>query len=142
MSMVEPERELVRRLLPWALPALAVAFMLGVTIGGWNAGWSAAIGIAVVAANFSAHGLSLAWAARLSPTVLFAVGMGGFVVRLGAILIVMLALDRLAFFSPLAFVAALVPATVALLVLELRLLSGRFYADLWTFPAGPAGGER
>jgi hypothetical protein len=54
----------------------------------------------------------------------------------------MVVLDSLAFFSPTAFIAALVPATVALLVLEMRLLSGRFTADLWTFPTGSTGSHR
>lgn len=139
MSMPEPERELVRRVLPFAIPALVVAFAVGGLTGGRDIAWSAALGILVVAANFAANGLSLAWAARISPNVLFGVAMGGFAVRLGAVLVVMLLLDRLAFFSPTAFVAALVPATVALLVLEIRLFSGRFAADLWSFPTGSTG---
>ncbi len=139
MAAADPERELVWRIVPRALPAIPLAFLLGLAAGGANAGWSAAIGVTVVLANFAAHGLSLARAARISPTVLFAVGLGGFFVRLSGILMVMLALDRLKFFSPGAFAAALVPATVALLVFEIRLLSGRFSADLWSFPAGPTG---
>ena len=142
MSMPEPERELVRRALPFAVPALVVAFAVGGLTGGRDIAWSAALGILVVAANFAANGLSLAWAARISPNVLFGVAMGGFAVRLGAVLVVMLLLDRLAFFSPTAFIAALVPATVALLVLEIRILSGRFTADLWSFPTGSTGGQR
>lgn len=140
--MPEPERELVRRVLPFAGPTVALAFVIGALVGGRDVAWSAALGIMVVAANFAANGLSLAWAARISPNVLFGVAMGGFAVRLGAVLVVMLLLDRLAFFSPTAFIAALVPATVALLVLEIRLLSGRFTADLWTFPTGSTGGQR
>lgn len=140
--MPEPERELVRRVLPFAAPAFALALVIGALVGGRDVAWSAALGIVVVAVNFAANGLSLAWAARISPNVLFGVAMGGFVVRLGAVLVVMLLLDRLTSFSPTAFIAALVPATVALLVLEIRLLSGRFTADLWTFPTGSTGGHR
>ena len=36
-------------------------------------------------------------------------------------------------------IAALVPATIVLLGVEMKLLSGRMQADLWTFPA--AGGD-
>ena len=142
MSMPEPERELVRRALPFFIPAFALAFAIGALMGGRDDAWSAALGIVVVAANFAANGLSLAWAARISPNVLFGVAMGGFAVRLGAVLVVMLLLNRLAFFSPVAFIAALVPATIALLVLEIRLLSGRFAADLWTLPSGSTGAQR
>lgn len=132
MNGPEPEREMVRRALPYALPALIVALAAGVLLDSWNAGWSAAIGIAVVAANLVAHGLSLAWAAKISPTMVFAVGMGGFALRLATILIVLLVLNGLPWFSPVAFVAAVVPATLLLLVFEGKVLSGRMQADLWT----------
>jgi hypothetical protein len=46
-----------------------------------------------------------------------------------------LLLNRLAWFSPVAFVAAVVPATVALLAFEARVLSGRLQANLWTLPS-------
>ena len=45
-------------------------------------------------------------------------------------------LDQTAWFSVVAFIAALVPTTIALLVVEMKLLSGRMQADLWTMPAG------
>jgi ATP synthase protein I len=133
----EPERDMVRRALPHALPALGLALTLGAVTGGWGAGWSAAIGVAVVVLNFVAHGLSLAWAARISPTMVFTVGMGGFVVRLGAILVILILLNRLAWFSPVAFVAAVVPATILLLVYEARLLSGRMQVNLWASAREP-----
>lgn len=134
MGRPEPERELIRRVAPYAVPAAAVAALAGGLSAGWPAGWSAAIGVAVVAANFVAHGLSLAWAARISPTMIFAVGLGGFFVRLVVIVLAMLLLNGLVWFSPVAFLAAVVPATVVLLAVEMKLLSGRMQADLWTFP--------
>jgi hypothetical protein len=133
---VAPERELIRRIAPWALPVAVVAFALGTWMGGTDAGWSAAIAIAVVFANFVAHGWSLALAATISPTVLYAVGLGGFVVRLGIIVVVIALLDQTAWFSVVAFIAALVPTTIALLVVEIKLISGRMQADLWTTPPG------
>ena len=45
----------------------------------------------------------------------------------------LLGLDGLAWFSPVAFAAAFVPATIALLVVEMKLVSGRMQADLWYF---------
>lgn len=131
-----PERELIRRIAPWAPPIAVVAFALGSWIAGTDEGWSAAIAIAVVFANFVAHGWSLALAATISPTVLYAVGLGGFVVRLGIIVVVIALLDQTAWFSVVAFIAALVPTTIALLVMEMKLLSGRMQADLWTIPPG------
>jgi hypothetical protein len=43
------------------------------------------------------------------------------------------ALNTLAWFSPLAFALALVPSTVVLLVYEAKALSGRMQVDLWSF---------
>ncbi len=133
-TTVEPERELVRRLLPFAVPALAIAAGVGAALGGAGAAWSAAIAIGVVALNFVAHAGSMAWAARISPMLVMAVGLGGYVVRVAAFTVALLLLNRLAWFSPLAFVAAFAPATVALLAVEMRLLGGRMQADLWYFP--------
>ena len=64
-TTVDPERELVRRLLPFSVPALAVAAGAGAAIGGAGAAWSAAIAIVVLTLNFVAHAGSMAWAARI-----------------------------------------------------------------------------
>lgn len=135
MAGAEPERELIRRIAPFALPAAAVAFGLGSLVAGPDAGASAAIGIAVVTMNFVMHAWSLSWAAAISPTLLYAVGMGGFFVRLVIVLALIALLRQLDWFSTVAFIAALVPATIALLGVEMKLLSGRMQADLWTFPS-------
>jgi hypothetical protein len=132
---VAPERELIRRISPFALPVAIAAFALGTLLDGTDAGWSAAIAIAVVYLNFVAHGSSLALAATVSPTVLYAVGLGGFLVRLGVIVAVIALLQQTDWFSIVAFIVALVPSTVALLVVEMKLLSGRMQADLWTDPS-------
>lgn len=131
--MVEPERELVRRALPLAPPAAVIAFVVGGLAGGSDAGWSAALGVGVVAANFVVHGFSLAWAARISPTALFAVGLGGFGVRLALILAILAALNALSWFSAVAFIGAVIPATILLLAFEMKVLSGRLQGDLWRF---------
>lgn len=130
-----PERELIRRISPFALPVAIAAFALGTLLDGTDAGWSAAIAIAVVYLNFVAHGSSLALAATISPTVLYAVGLGGFLVRLGVIVAVIALLQRTDWFSIGVFIVALIPSTVALLVVEMKLLSGRMQADLWTDPS-------
>src|SRR5437016_6336036 len=128
----DPEREMVRRCSPFAPPAIVAAFLIGAATGGWDAGWSAAIGVAIVFANFTAHALSLARAARVSLTALYAVALGGFVVRLAVITAILVLLTKLEWFSVVAFVIALVPSTVVLLAAEMKLLSGRMQMDLWT----------
>jgi len=128
---------MVRRCSPFAPPAIVAAFLIGAATGGWDAGWSAAIGVAIVFANFTAHALSLARAARVSLTALYAVALGGFVVRLAVITAILVLLTKLEWFSVVAFVIALVPSTVVLLAAEMKLLSGRMQMDLWTLPTGP-----
>ena len=130
MTSAEPELEMVRRGVWFGPPAFVLALAIGAATGGWAIGWSAAIGIAVVFANFVVHGVTLARAAGRSLTALAAVAMGGFVVRMGAIVAIMFALNRLSFFSPLAFGLAVVPATVLLLVFEMRLLAGGLGSEL------------
>lgn len=125
MVTVEPEREMVRKALPFFLPAALLALVVGTALRGWDAGWSAAIGAAVVALNFAAHGLSLARAARFSLVLLASVAVGGVIVRLAAIVTVMAVLNTFAFFSPVAFALAVVPATVLLLVFEMKVIASR-----------------
>ena len=130
---VEPERELVRRVLPFGPIAVIAAFALGWLAGGSGAAWSAAIAVAIVAANFVAFALSVAWAAAVSPTMLAIVALGGYLVRLIVFTLVLVGLNTLAWFSPLAFICGLMPAVIALLVYEAKILSGRMQADMWTF---------
>jgi hypothetical protein len=130
----EPEHELVRRLLPYSLPAFAVAALTGGLFSGAGAAWSGGIAVIVVTANFVGNAYSVSWGARIGPTVLLAVGLGGFMIRLATLTVALLLLDRLSWFSPLAFAAAFVPTTIALLVVEMKLLAGRMQADLWYFP--------
>ncbi|MEX2276102.1 MAG: ATP synthase subunit I [Actinomycetota bacterium] len=132
-----PEREMVRRALMPGGIAVPAAAAIGWLLGGPDAGVSAAIGILLVLANFAAHGLSLAWASTVSVTAVHAVALGGFVVRLAVIVGVLFALNTLAWFSPLAFGLALVPATLLLLGYEARLMLRGVGAAL-QIPADPA----
>lgn len=140
MTKAEPERELVRRALPFFLPAAILAFAIGAATVGREAGYSAAVAIAIVAVNFVANGLSLAWAAGVSPIAIYAVGLGGFVARLVVFAVAMIALTTADWFSARAFIAAFVPATMVLLAFEMKVLAGRrLQADLWYFREGTQG---
>jgi ATP synthase protein I len=139
VTRVEPERELVRRALPFAFPAFIVAFIVGWVAGGAGVAWSAGIAIVVVAANFVAFALSIAWAARTSPTMIAIVALGGYLVRLIVYTLVLVGLNTFEWFSPLAFTLTLMPAVIGLLVYEAKLLSGRrMQAELWTFDGARA----
>jgi hypothetical protein len=129
----EPERTLIRRVSPFAVPVAVVAYTAGALIAGSDGGWSAAIAIAIVYLNFLANALSIAWAASVSPTLVSIVALGGYAVRLIVYTIALVLLNTLSWFSPVAFALALVPAIIALLIYEAKALSGRMQADLWTF---------
>jgi len=133
VTNVEPEHLAIRRVLPFAPVALVVAFVLGQVLSGSGAAWSAAIAIVIVLANFVANALSVAWAAHVSPTILYAVAMGGFVMRLIVFTIALVLLNTVSWFSPMAFALTLVPAMIGLLVVEARALSGRLQTDMWAF---------
>jgi hypothetical protein len=131
-----------------ALTAGAVASPLTVVgafmAGGWGAAWSAGLGLAIVVLNFAAHGLSLAWASRISVTAVQAVALGGVAVRLGLIAGLLFALDGAAFFMPEVFAVTVVLGTVALLAYEVRLVQGGLGGalDIPPDPAAAAAAER
>jgi hypothetical protein len=127
----------VRRALVPFLVALPVAFLTGWGLSDVGAGTAAALGIALVYANFAAHGSSLAWASQVSITAVHATALLGPVVRLGIIVGLMFALDTLDWFSPLAFGLAVVPGTLLLLVYEARLMM-RGLGGVLQVPADPA----
>ena len=133
MTALEPERALIRRVSPFAVPAAVIAFAGGALFGGASSGWSSAIAVAIVYLNFVANALSIAWAASISPTLVSIVALAGYVVRLIVYTIALVLLNQLSWFSPVAFALTLVPAVIALLVYEAKALSGRMQADLWTF---------
>jgi hypothetical protein len=137
----DPEVEMIRRAAPFALPAAALALLVGTLVAGWGAGWSAALGVAVVALNGLASAWSVSRAARVSLMALHATVLGGFVIRMAVIVAIMFGLDQMAWFSPLAFGLAVVPATLLLLGYEMKLLAGGLGAELEIPPRMPTGGR-
>jgi hypothetical protein len=133
MTAPEPERALIRRVSPFAVPAALLAYIVGTLFGGADAGWSAVIAVVLVYLNFVANALSISWAASVSPTLVTVVALGGYVVRLIIYTVALVLLNQLPWFSPVAFALTLVPTIVGLLVFEAKALSGRMQADLWTF---------
>jgi hypothetical protein len=137
MSATTPERLMVRKaLVPGAL-AVPIAYGAGLLLAGAGPAASAAIGAFVVLGNFAVHGLSLAWASRVSIPAVHAVALGGAIVRLGVIVATMFALAATEWFSPVAFGLAVVPGTVALLVYEARLVA-RGLGGALQIPPDPA----
>jgi putative flippase GtrA len=109
-------RDLARR-------ALIVSPLVVVALGLWR-GWpgavSAAIGIALVILNFFVSARLITWAADRSPGALQAVIMGGFVVRLGLLTVIVLALQGLSFIDVPVLVLTIAVTHLGLLVWETR----------------------
>jgi len=115
VAAAEPELELVRRVLPLSVPAIAAVALVAGLLGGADAAYSATLAMVVVIANFVFFALSVAYAARISLTLLYGVALGGFLVRMAILVVLLLVLEQVSWFSVAAFVAAFVVGTVALL---------------------------
>ena len=76
------EHELARDMIVRALPVLPLVVLVAWVTRGGNGALSAGFGIVLVLANLVLSAVLLAWAARVSPSVLMATALGGFIVRM------------------------------------------------------------
>jgi hypothetical protein len=76
------EHELARDMIVRALPALPLVVAVAFVARGGDGALSAGFGIVLVLANLVLSAVLLAWAARVSPSVLMATALGGFIVRM------------------------------------------------------------
>src|SRR5947208_9046958 len=98
-----PERAMALWALVPGIPAAGLAFALGAIVRP-GVGASAAIGVGTVIASFCMNALALGWARGVSLTATQAVALSGFIVRMGFVAAVFLALRAGAsWFSPAAF---------------------------------------
>jgi hypothetical protein len=112
-------RDLVRRAVPVA-PALLLACG---AIWGVDGVLSAAFGIVLVLLNFVIAAALLAWAARISLTMLMAVSLGGFLLRMGVIVAAVLLVKDMAWVSLPALCATILVTHLGLLLWETRFVS-------------------
>jgi hypothetical protein len=117
----KPEQEMVRRALLPGFAAIGTCFLVGLALRGPSVGVSAGLGASAVLANFAANGAALAWAASESLTAYQLVAFGGFVVRLGILVGILVGLKTLAWFSALAFGLGVLPTAILVLGYELTL---------------------
>ena len=103
--------DMIRR----ALPALPVLVVVAAAIWGVHGALSSAFAIVVVLLNFLLAASLLAWAARISPTMLAVAALGGFILRLGLITAAVLLVKDQSW-------VALVPLGLTLVVTHLGLL--------------------
>ena len=79
------EHELARDMIVRALPVLPLIVAVAWVTRGGDGALSAGFGIALVLANLVLSAVLLAWAARVSPAVLMATALGGFIVRMALV---------------------------------------------------------
>ena len=79
--------DMVKRAIPIA-PAIVLVALIA---AGSKGAWSALLAVAIVVVNFLLAAVSLSWAARTSPVTLMATSLGGFLVRMGLVTAVVLA---------------------------------------------------
>jgi hypothetical protein len=104
----------------WFGPAIVIAATL---IWGSNGASSALVAIAIVLVNLLLAALSLSWAARRSLTLLMAVALGGFAVRMGVVTVVLLLVKDESWIDLTALGVTVLVTHLGLLFWELRYVS-------------------
>jgi hypothetical protein len=111
--------DLARRAL---LVAPAVVIVAGL-VRGVDGAASALVGIALVALNFMLAARLIGWAAGKSIGAVYGTVMGGYVVRLGALLGIVIGLERVSWIDVPVLVITIAVTHLALLVWEMRYVS-------------------
>ena len=130
-------RDLVRRTLWVAPPFIALGAL------GWGTNGVASVGLALalVALNFVAGAAIITRALRISPTVLFGAALAGYLVRLGVMTGVVLAVRAAGWFDAVPFAVALLVTHLGLLATETRRVSASLaFPGLKPAPPDPAEG--
>ena len=115
----EVARDLVRRML---LVAPVVLLVAGV-FRGLDGLVSAAIGLVLVALNFLASARLITWVAQRSPGAVMGVMLGGFIVRIGILFAVALALENVSWVDVPVLVLTVAVVHISLLTWETRHVS-------------------
>jgi hypothetical protein len=85
------EQELARDMVRRALPAAPVVLLLCGLLWGFDGAASSAFGLAIVLVNFLLAAALLSWSARISLTLMMGAALAGYLIRLGLILVAVLA---------------------------------------------------
>lgn len=139
MSRPTTEHAMTRAALRAGLVVAPLAVAVAWALRGPSGAATAAGGVFLVLLWFSAIGLSLAWAAPRGAATFAAAILGGYALRVVSLGLVAVVLAPLDIVDGPVLAATVAPATVALLLFEVRFVSRR--ADLWwlTLPDGKEG---
>ncbi|MEI7593465.1 MAG: ATP synthase subunit I [Actinomycetes bacterium] len=117
VSYVEgsPEVDIATDMVRRALPVAPILVLICGLIWGIDGALSSAFGIGIVLVNFMVTAAVLSWSARISPTMLMAATLGGFIVRMALIVGAVMLVKGTSW-------ASLVPLLLTVLVTHLGLL--------------------
>jgi hypothetical protein len=104
----------------WVAPAVVAA---AAVLWGGDGAWSALVAVGIVLVNLLLAAVSLSWAARRSLTLLVAVALGGFAVRMGLVTVVMLLVRNQPWIDLVALGVTVLVTHLGLLFWELRYVS-------------------
>ncbi len=122
-NRAEPERAIATSIAKRALVAAPVWLFVAGLIWGVGGALSAAYGVVLVVANIFAAAGIITVAARISPAALMAATLGGFVVRLVALLAAVYAVSWSSLFEPWPLGLSVGVGHLGLLAVECRYLS-------------------
>ena len=88
----EVERDIALDIVKRGLIVAPILVLVAGLVSGWDGTASAAIALGIVFVNFLVAALSVGWAAKISTTMIGGVALGGYVVRLGLILVALVLL--------------------------------------------------
>jgi hypothetical protein len=117
------ERELAFDMLKRGIWLAPVVLVVATAVWGPDGASSAAVAIALVLVNLVLAAISLSWAARRSLTLVMAVALGGFAVRMGLVTVVMLLVKDRAWIDLVALGVTVLVTHLGLLFWELRYVS-------------------
>jgi len=114
---------MARAALPVGLVLAVLAVSAALPLRGTAGALTALGAVAFVVGNFYLTGRALAWGGRISPTVLQAVALGGFFLKLVALAVALVLLRPVEAIDGPVLAISTVVATVVVLVAEVRLVS-------------------
>lgn len=118
-----PETEVARDLARHALPLAPVLIAVCGLVWGLHGALSSAYAVGLVVANFLVAAALMAWAARISLAMLMGTVLAGYLLRLGALTVAVLAVRNASWVELMPLGLTLVITHVGLLVWETRRVS-------------------
>ena len=119
----EPEKGIVVDMLRRGIKIVPAWLLISLLVWGVDGALSAAYGVALIFANFLTASLFLTWAARISPAALMFAALFGFIFRLGALTVAVIAVSKISFFAPVPLGITIIVSHLGLLVWEPRYVS-------------------